>query len=62
MKKRITRIQKAIPAHIAAVQLLVNRTAGSEARKELIVTCGCGGSITGDEAHLLITANQLETA
>jgi hypothetical protein len=62
MKKRLKNILNAIPAHVAAVQLLIDRAPEAEGRKEIIVSCGCAGAITPDEAHLLITANQLETA
>lgn len=51
-----------LPAHVAALQLLVDRCETCEDKKELIVAAGSCGAIERDEAHLLITANQLETA
>lgn len=52
----------ALPAHLAALQSLIERCPTAEGRKVLIVAAGCAEAITGDEAHLLITAHQLETA
>lgn len=57
-----TALEPTLPPHLAAVQLLVNRCPDATCRKELIVCAGCCEAITPDEAHLLITANQLETA
>lgn len=52
----------ALPEHLAALQLLVERCGEAVDRKHLIVVAGASGAISGDEAHLLITAYQLETA
>ena len=51
-----------IPAHLAALQLLVERCDTAEAKKALIVTAGACEAISPDEGSLLITAYQLETA
>ena len=51
-----------LPEHVAAVQMLILRCETSVDRKHLIVAAGCAGAISPEEAHLLITANQLETA
>lgn len=51
-----------LPEHIRTLQNLVNRAPTPEGKKYLIVAAGASEAITGDEAHLLITANQLETA
>jgi len=51
-----------LPDYLAAAQLLVSRCASCADRKALIVALGAGEAITREEAHLLITANQLETA
>lgn len=55
-------ISRDLPEHLAALQLLVSRCENAACRKELIVLAGCCNAITPDEAHLMITANQLETA
>ena len=55
-------ILSTLPEHLEALQLLVNRCASCEEKKELIVAAGSCGAIERDEAHLLMTANQLETA
>jgi hypothetical protein len=52
----------ALPAHLAALQLLVNRCSSPEARKELIVTAGACEAIGRTEGFVMVTANQLETA
>ena len=51
-----------LPEHLAALQLLVNRCPCAEDKKWLIVTAGSCEAISADEGHLMITANQLETA
>lgn len=51
-----------IPAHLAALQSLVDRCRDAEARKALIVSAGAAECISRDDAFLMITANQLETA
>lgn len=51
-----------LPDHLRALEGLVERCPTAEGRKLLIVAAGCAEAITGDEAHLLITAHQLETA
>lgn len=51
-----------LPPHLEAVQLLVNRCPTLEDKKGLIVAAGTHEAITADEATLLISANQLETA
>jgi hypothetical protein len=50
-----------LPDHVRALQDLVNRCPALEGKKHFIVAAGCAEAITGDEAHLLITANHLET-
>lgn len=52
----------ALPEHLAALQLLVNRCASAEAKKDLIVTAGACEAIDREEASIILTANQLETA
>lgn len=51
-----------LPEHLAALQLLVNRCPTPEEKKWLIVTAGSCEAISGDDAFLMISANQLETA
>jgi len=51
-----------LPAHLAALQLLVNRCPTAEAKKDLIVTAGACEAIGREDACLMISANQLETA
>lgn len=51
-----------LPEHLAALQLLVNRCETAEEKKWLIVTAGANGAISRDDACLMISANQLETA
>lgn len=52
----------ALPDHLAALQMLVNRCATAEEKKWLIVTAGSCEAIGPEEACLMISANQLETA
>jgi hypothetical protein len=52
----------ALPPHLAALQMLVNRCPTAEARKELIVTAGACEAIGRDDGFVMVTANQLETA
>lgn len=52
----------ALPEHLRQLQELVNRCPHIEGKKHLIVAAGCAEAITPDEAHLMITANQVETA
>ncbi len=51
-----------IPSHVGALMLLVDRCPTPEARKSLIVMAGACEAITADEATLLISAYQLESA
>lgn len=51
-----------LPDHLHAMQLLVNRCPTPEMRKCLIVQAACCEAINSDDAALLISANQLETA
>jgi hypothetical protein len=51
-----------LPAHLTALQLLVDRCSSPEARKELIVTAGACEAIGRTEGFVMVTANQLETA
>lgn len=51
-----------VPAHLEALQMLVNRCASPEAKKDLIVTAGACECISAEEAFTILTANQLETA
>ena len=51
-----------LPEHLAALQLLVNRCETAEEKKWLIVTAGATEAISRDDACLMISANQLETA
>lgn len=53
---------RVLPDHLAALQMLVNRCASAEARKDMIVTAGACEAISRDEAYTILTANQLETA
>jgi hypothetical protein len=51
-----------LPEHLAAVQVLLNRCPTAQLRKSLVVMCATHGAIDGEDAELLIQANQLETA
>lgn len=55
-------IASVLPEHLHAAQLLVDRCDTPEARKALIVCMGASEAISREDAHLLMTANQLETA
>ncbi|WP_029623601.1 hypothetical protein [Sphingomonas sp. PAMC 26617] len=52
----------ALPPHLAALQLLVNRCPDAVSRKALIVCAGSCEAIGRDEGFVMVTANQLETA
>lgn len=56
------KIKAKLPAHLSALQLLVNRCSSAELRKGLIVESGIYGAIGAADAELMISANQLETA
>ena len=56
------RVITELPVHLAAAQCLIDRVGPPELRKELIVLLGSIEAVSRDEAHLLMTANQLETA
>jgi hypothetical protein len=56
------KICAAVPGHLAAVQLLVNRCPTPELKKSLIVQVACHAAIGRRDGELLMTANQLETA
>ncbi|UIJ43780.1 hypothetical protein LZK98_11825 [Sphingomonas cannabina] len=58
----IADLASTLPEHLVALQLLVNRCPAPEDRKELIVTAGSCGAVSPEDAHLMITANHLETA
>lgn len=58
----MTSLEAAIPEHLAAMQMLVNRCRTPDDRKGLIVMCAVHGAIDRQDAELLIQANQLETA
>jgi hypothetical protein len=58
----IGEILRDLPPHLAALQALLNRCHEASGKKNLVVTAALGGVISEDEASLLITANQLETA
>ncbi len=51
-----------LPEHLEALQALVNRCPTAALKKDLIVMAGCCEVITAEEGHLMITANQVETA
>ena len=51
-----------VPAHLAALQSLVNRCPTPEDRKYLIVTAASCEAIGRDEGFVMVTANMLETA
>lgn len=51
-----------LPAHLSALQLLVNRCSSAESRKRLIVMAGSCEAIGFEEGFVMVTANQLETA
>jgi len=53
---------RSLPDHLAALQTLVDRCPTPELKKELIVDAGCCGAITPEDAFLIMSANQLETA
>ena len=50
------------PAHLVALQALVDRCPTPELRKELIVTAGACEAISPDDGFVMVTANMLETA
>lgn len=50
-----------LPAHLEALQMLVNRCTSAIAKKDLIVTAGACECISPEEAFTILTANQLET-
>ncbi|WP_338469067.1 hypothetical protein V3I01_08160 [Sphingomonas sp. gentR] len=52
----------ALPPHLDALRAVVDRCPTPEAKKAVIVTAGACEAVTADEAALLITAYQLETA
>lgn len=54
--------QFALPAHLQALQSLVDRCPTPEDKKWLIVTAGACEAIGRDDGCLMISANQLETA
>lgn len=51
-----------LPAHLAAMQTLIDRCPTPEQRKEFIIAAHCCGAIEKADTELLIQANQLETA
>lgn len=51
-----------LPEHLAALQMLVNRCTTAEEKKWLIVSAGSCEAISPEDACLMISANQLETA
>lgn len=52
----------ALPAHLQALQSLVDRCETAALKKEMIVTAGALEAISRDDACLMISANMLETA
>lgn len=58
----ISSIPSSVPPHLVAAQLLLDRVATAPDRKELVVLLGAIEAISRDEAFVLMTANQLETA
>ena len=52
----------ALPPHLHALQLLVDRCPSAEDKKWLIVTAGSCEAIGRDEGCVMVTANMLETA
>ena len=60
--KTLGGITSTLPPHLQAAQMLIDRVALAEDRKELIVLLGAIVAISRDEAFVLMTANQLETA
>ncbi len=52
----------ALPDHLIALQGLVNRCRDAAGRKALIVAAGVAECISREDACLMISANQLETA
>lgn len=57
-----TAILREVPAHLAALQTLVDRCPTPETKKELIVTAGACEAISREDGSMMLTANQLETA
>jgi hypothetical protein len=55
-------IPTALPEHLQAAQVLVNRCPTTALRKALIVAMACHDAIEAQDAELLIQANHLETA
>lgn len=55
-------IDRTLPEHLTALQVLVNRCPTPEQKKELIVVAGCCEAITREDGFVMVTANQLETA
>ena len=58
----MTSLDTTAPEHLTALQMLVNRCATPEQKKELIVTAGACEAISAEDGFVMITANQLETA
>lgn len=56
------KIECALPAHLTAMQQLLERIGEAEMRKGFIIAAHCHGVITAEETSLLIQAYQLETA
>ena len=52
----------ALPEHLRALQLLVDRCPTAEAKKHLIVTAGACEALGRDEGFLMVTGNRLENA
>ena len=50
------------PAHLVALQSLVDRCPTPELKKELIVTAGICEAIGDYDGFVMVTANMLETA
>jgi hypothetical protein len=59
--KRLTKLAS-FPEHLSDLQQLVNRCPDCARRKRLICEAALCEAITADEASLMISANQLETA
>jgi hypothetical protein len=51
-----------LPAHLVALQMLVDRCPDAVSRKELIMAAGGCEVISRDEGFVMVTANMLETA
>lgn len=56
------KIKCTLPAHLTAMQQLLERIGAAELRKGFIIAAHCHGVLDAEETTLLIQVYQLETA